>query len=217
MKYKLAIFDMDGTILNTLEDLTDSVNHILTIHDYPIRTINEVKSFVGNGILRLIQLAVPENANISTETLNSLYNEFIEYYKIHNQDKTTAYDGVKELIIQLKSVGYKTAVVSNKADVAVKQLCIKYFDGLFDYSVGERTGIPKKPALDSVVEVLNKLQVANTDAVYIGDSEVDIATAKNSKMDSIIVSWGFREKDFLYSMGAATIVDSPDEIRKLLS
>lgn len=217
MKYKLAIFDMDGTILNTLEDLTDSVNHILTIHDYPIRTINEVKSFVGNGILRLIQLAVPENANISTETLNSLYNEFIEYYKIHNQDKTTAYDGVKELIIQLKSVGYKTAVVSNKADVAVKQLCIKYFDGLFDYSVGERTGIPKKPAPDSVVEVLNKLQVANTDAVYIGDSEVDIATAKNSKMDSIIVSWGFCEKDFLYSMGAATIVDSPDEIRKLLS
>lgn len=217
MKYKLAIFDMDGTILNTLEDLTDSVNHILTIHDYPIRTINEVKSFLGNGILRLIQLAVPENANISTETLNSLYNEFIEYYKIHNQDKTTAYDGVKELIIQLKSVGYKTAVVSNKVDVAVKQLCIKYFDGLFDYSVGERTGIQKKPAPDSVVEVLNKLQVANTDAVYIGDSEVDIATAKNSKMDSIIVSWGFREKDFLYSMGAATIVDSPDEIRKLLS
>lgn len=217
MKYKLAIFDMDGTILNTLEDLTDSVNHILTIHDYPIRTINEVKSFLGNGILRLIQLAVPENANISTETLNSLYNEFIEYYKIHNQDKTTAYDGVKELIIQLKFVGYKTAVVSNKADVAVKQLCIKYFDGLFDYSVGERTEIPKKPAPDSVVEVLNKLQVANTDAVYIGDSEVDIATAKNSKMDSIIVSWGFREKDFLYSMGAATIVDSPDEIRKLLS
>ena len=217
MKYKLAIFDMDGTILNTLEDLTDSVNHILTIHDYPIRTINEVKSFLGNGILRLIQLAVPENANISTETLNSLYNEFIEYYKIHNQDKTTAYDGVKELIIQLKSVGYKTAVVSNKVDVAVKQLCIKYFDGLFDYSVGERTGIQKKPAPDSVVEVLNKLQVANTDAVYIGDSEVDIATAKNSKMDSIIVSWGFREKDFLYSMGAATIVDSPDEIRKLFS
>ena len=217
MKYKLAIFDMDGTILNTLEDLTDSVNHILTIHDYPIRTINEVKSFLGNGILRLIQLAVPENANISAETLNSLYNEFIEYYKIHNQDKTTAYDGVKELIIQLKSVGYKTAVVSNKADVAVKQLCIKYFDGLFDYSVGECTGIQKKPAPDSVVEVLNKLQVANTDAVYIGDSEVDIATAKNSKMDSIIVSWGFREKDFLYSMGAATIVDSPDEIRKLLS
>jgi len=214
MKYKLAVFDLDGTILNTLDDLADSLNHCLSVFKMPERTIDEVRRFVGNGIRKLIERAVPENS--SDDDINMVYNEFIKYYGEHCSDKTKAYDGIENLIENLRKSGCHTAVVSNKADYAVQELCRKYFNGCFDYAVGEREGISRKPSPDSVNEVLEKLNISRKDSVYIGDSDVDIMTAANAGMDCISVSWGFRDCEFLKEHGASLIVDSPDEIRKLI-
>lgn len=214
MKYELAIFDMDGTILNTLEDLTDTLNYALRKNNYPEHSIDDVRRFVGNGIPRLIERGVP--AGTDEKAVSRVYTDFIEYYKIHCADKTKPYDGILELIRRLRGAGCRTAVVSNKADVAVQELCTQYFDGLFDYAVGDREGILKKPAPDSVNEVLNYLQIERKKAVYIGDSEVDIATAQNAYMNSIIVSWGFRKTEFLKEQGAEVIVDHPAEVAELI-
>lgn len=214
MKYKLAVFDMDGTILNTIDDLADSLNFVLTKCGYHERTFDEVLSFVGNGLRVLIQKGLPEGE--SDETIDRVLAEFKKYYSVHCKDKTRPYDGITKLIADLRSAGCFTAVVSNKADDAVQQLCRDYFDGLFDYAVGERSGILRKPAPDSVNEVLSKLGVDKKDAVYIGDSEIDIKTAANSGMDSIIVEWGFREREFLIENGAKTIVSTPDEVKKII-
>ncbi|MCM1157207.1 MAG: HAD-IA family hydrolase [Clostridium sp.] len=209
MKYELVIFDMDGTILDTLEDLADAMNTVLRKFGYPEHSVEEIRRFVGNGIRKLVERAVPEG--ISVDTLEEMYGKFMEYYQEHCADKTKAYDGIPELLNTLRKAGCKTAVVSNKADAAVKELCRQYFDGCFDFAVGERSGILKKPAPDSVNEVLRQLDVEAGKAVYIGDSEVDIATAENAGIDSIIVSWGFREKEFLLKQGAKIIIDYPKE------
>lgn len=214
MRYELAIFDMDGTILNTLEDLTDTLNYALRKNNYPEHSIEDVRRFVGNGIPKLIERGVP--AGTDTEAAGRVHRDFMEYYKIHCADKTKPYDGILEMIRSLRQAGCRTAVVSNKADVAVQELCTRYFDGLFDYAVGDRKGILKKPAPDSVNEVLKYLQIERKRAVYIGDSEVDIATAQNAGMNSIIVSWGFRETGFLKEQGAEVIVNQPKEVAKLI-
>lgn len=214
MKYNLVIFDMDGTILNTLEDLTDSVNYALSNSGYPKRTITEIKSFVGNGIRKLIDRAVPDGT--APEDADRVYNTFTGYYKIHCADKTKPYEGIPKLLESLRNSGCKTAVVSNKADYAVQELCRQYFDNMFDTAIGDRKGIQKKPAPDSVYEVLLRLDVKKEKAVYIGDSDVDIETALNAGMDCIIADWGFREREFLISKGAQTIVSSPEEILKLI-
>lgn len=214
MKYKLAVFDMDGTILNTIDDLADSLNFVLKKCGYRERTFDEVLSFVGNGLRALIQKGLPDGE--SDETIDAVLAEFKKYYAVHCKDKTRPYDGVIELITDLRGAGCFTAVVSNKADDAVQQLCRDYFDGLFDFAIGERSGISRKPAPDSVNEVLSKLDVDRNDAVYIGDSEIDIKTASNSGMDAIIVEWGFREREFLMENGAKTIVSTPDEVKKII-
>lgn len=214
MKYKLAVFDMDGTILNTLEDLADSLNAALEMSGYPQRTLEEVRCFVGNGIRKLIERGVP--AGTPVEMIDKVNSDFTGHYKVHCADKTKPYDGIIPVIRRLLAAGVKTAVVSNKADYAVQELCVQYFDGLFDAAVGERAGIAKKPAPDSVNEVLRHLNVAREDAVYIGDSEVDIATARNAGMDSIIVDWGFREREFLVKMGAQRIISAPEEIAEVI-
>lgn len=212
MKYDLVIFDMDGTILNTLEDLADSLNVTLRHFGYPEHTISEVCSFVGNGIRLLIERGVPEG--LSTEQIDEVYAYFMKYYQQHCADKTKPYELIPETIMKLRQKGVKTAVLSNKADCAVRELAEQYFKGLFDVAVGEREGVSKKPAPDGVDDILRQLQVDRNKAVYIGDSEVDIATAKNAHMDSIIVKWGFREADFLRSQGAKILIDSPEEILK---
>lgn len=209
MNYQLAIFDMDGTILDTLQDLTDSTNAALRMNHYGTRTIGEVKSFVGNGIHRLIELAVP--AGSGADAVEKVYADFLPYYQQHCADKTRPYDGIAALITQLRDAGCKTAVVSNKADAAVQALCRQYFSGLFDYAVGERANIAKKPAPDSVNEVLRQLGFARENAVYIGDSEVDLATAKNAGMDCISVAWGFRDAAFLKAQGASMLIHTPAE------
>ncbi len=213
-KYDLVIFDLDGTILNTLEDLADSLNVILDQYGYPQRSLSEVRGFVGNGIRLLVKRAMPEG---SSETeLDQLHQDFIQYYQQHCMDKTRPYEGIPELLREVRNRGYHTAVVSNKADQAVKTLCDRYFVGLFDIAVGERNGISRKPAPDSVNEILSSLQVNRERTVYIGDSDVDIATAQNAGMDGIIVTWGFKDPDFLKKMGARCLVSDPREILNLL-
>lgn len=214
MRYKLAIFDMDGTILNTIDDLAASLNYVLEKSGFPSRTMDEVISFIGDGLRKLIERGVPEGTD--SETVDKVLADFKEYYAVHCADKTAPYDGIIELLENLRRNGCLTAVVSNKADDAVQELCRKYFDGLFDYAVGERSGILRKPAPDSVNEVLEKLNVSRGNAVYIGDSDVDIKTAENAGMDSIIVEWGFRERDFLLKKGAKTIVSAAKEIEDIV-
>jgi phosphoglycolate phosphatase len=214
MKYKLAIFDMDGTILDTLEDLKNATNYALRTHGLPERTLDEVRSFVGNGILLLIQRAVP--AHTAEPTIQAVFQTFTAYYAEHCADATKPYDGIVPLIQALRTAGIKTAVVSNKADFAVQELVIEYFDGCFDAAVGERKGMNKKPAPDSVYEVLSLLEIDKSEAVYIGDSDVDLETAKNSGLPCIAVEWGFRTHDFLIEHGADILVSKPEEILELL-
>ncbi len=208
--YKLAVFDMDGTILDTLEDLKDSTNYALEKCGYPTRTYDEVRRFVGNGIRKLIERAVPEG--LAVEQIDRVHEVFTEHYKVHCADKTKAYDGIKPLLEKLRASGVKTAVVSNKADYGVQELCKEYFDGLFDYAVGEREGIRRKPAPDAVNEALRVLGMSKSEAVYIGDSDVDFETAKNAELPCISVLWGFRDEEFLREKGATLFVHDPAEI-----
>lgn len=214
MTYRLAIFDLDGTILDTLEDLTDSVNFALSKHELPTRSMDEVRAFVGNGIRLLIERAVPVDTNI--KTIDKVFESFKDYYGKHCADKTKPYDGIRDCLKALRENGIKTAVVSNKADFAVKDLCIQYFDGLFDIAVGEREGILKKPAPDSVNEVLKVLGVDRKEAVYIGDSDVDVQTAANADMDCIAVTWGFRSKEVLSDAGARAFADNAYELKNIV-
>lgn len=214
MKYKLVIFDMDGTILNTLDDLTDCTNYALKTNNLPERTIAEVKSFVGNGIRKLCERAVPADTEVAT--IDKVHESFKQYYFNHYAEKTRPYDGINELILKLRDMGYKTAVVSNKIDKAVQDLCRDYFPGLFDCAVGDREDIRKKPYPDGVELALKTLGVAKEEAVYVGDSNVDFETAQNAGMDLIMVEWGFREKDYLMSLGATQFIATPDEIFKYL-
>ena len=214
MKYTIAIFDLDGTILNTLEDLADSTNYALKTCGYPERTMDEVRQFVGNGIRKLMERAVPEGTPV--EEIDRVHETFTAHYKVHCADKTRPYDGIMELLQNLKKDGCKLAVVSNKADYGVQELCKQYFDGIFDFAVGEREGIRKKPAPDSVNEVLKTLECSRDRAVYIGDSDVDIQTAANAQMDHIIVEWGFRDVPFLIAKGAKVLVEKPEEILEIV-
>ncbi len=210
MKYQLAIFDLDGTLLDTLEDLTDSTNYIMRQFGYPERTLSEVRSFVGNGIRKLLERSAPSGT--SSEEIDRMFEQFKEHYGVHCADKTKPYDGIMELLGTLKKQSVKLAVVSNKADYAVKSLCEQYFPDYFDEAVGERFGIARKPAPDTVNEVLKNLQLEKSQAVYIGDSEVDVQTARNAELDCIAVDWGFRDASVLKKAGAETIVSTPAKL-----
>lgn len=214
MKYELIVFDMDGTILDTLEDLKNSMNYTLRLHNMPERTLDEIRSFVGNGIRRLIELAVVDGT--SEDMIKTIHKDFMKHYEVHCADFTRPYDGIKDLIKELKKRGYKTAVVSNKADAAVQDLCVQYFPGLFDLAIGERPETAKKPAPDMVNLALEQLQIPREKAIYIGDSDVDVATARNSNLDMIAVDWGFRSREFLINQGAEIIVSKPEEILDLV-
>lgn len=214
MKYKLAVFDMDGTVLNTLQDLTDAVNFSLDKLNMPKRNIEEIKTFVGNGIPKLIERSLPKN--FSKEDFDKAYSFFTDYYKVHCKDKTCAYDGVLEAIDKLKSLGVKTCVVSNKDDYAAKELAELYFPNRFDFVLGRVDGVNKKPSPDMVNIALDYFKVEKTEAVYIGDSDVDYLTAKNSSLDFIGVDWGFKGYDFLKELGAEIIVSTPMELIPLI-
>lgn len=210
---KLMVFDMDGTILDTLEDLTDAMNYTLRSCGYPERTIAEVRTFVGNGIYKLVERAAP--AGSTSAEWDRLYRIFMPYYQAHCYDKTRPYAGIPELMARLRESGALIAVVTNKADAAAQELCERFFPGLVDRAVGERPGQRKKPAPDAVFTVLESLHIAPGDAVYIGDSEVDLETAVNSGLDHIIVTWGFRDREFLETRGAQVFADTPEDVEKL--
>ena len=214
MKYKLAIFDMDGTILDTLVDLANAVNHALAVTGKPQRSLMEVRSYLGNGMLNLIRLSAPEGT--SPRELEGIKDIFTEYYKTHCKDNTKPYGGIVELIAELRQKGMLTAVVSNKPDFGVQLLVEQHFPTSFDAFVGEKAGIAKKPAPDSVNAVLAQLGIAREDAVYIGDSEVDLATAKNAQMQDIIVTWGFRDEAYLLEQKPTIVVHSVEELRQEL-
>ncbi len=210
MKYNLAIFDLDGTILDTLEDLTDGVNFALSECGYPVRTIDEIRSFVGNGIRKLIERALP--AGTPETEIDRVHGIFSPYYKAHCDVKTKPYDGIPAMLQALRDADMLTAVLSNKGDFAVQPLVRQYFPDLFTIALGERPGVPRKPAPDAVFEILERLGVEKSDAVYIGDSGVDIETARNAGLACICVDWGFRDRAQLVDAGAERIVSTPEEL-----
>jgi len=210
MKYKLYIFDLDGTILDTLTDLWRAVNYTMCKTGYPTLTKEEVADRTGNGIARLVKLSLPEG--VGEDVQKNALAIFKEYYVEHCADNTKPYERIKDVIATLKESGAKCAVISNKADEAVQKLAKDYFDGLFDVVVGQKDGVRQKPYPDEVESVLNELGVKAQDAVYIGDSEVDVQTAKNAGLDLIAVSWGFRGKARLIESGAKVIIDTPEQI-----
>ena len=214
MKYKIAIFDLDGTLLDTLQDLTASTNFALESCGYPKRTATEIRSFVGNGIEKLIERAVP--VGTASDDIKRVLDVFKTHYAEHCEDQTAPYEGISELLDRLIQEDMQIAVVSNKIDFAVQSLCKKYFGERFSVAVGEREGIQRKPHPDSVLEVLAKTRISPFEAVYIGDSEVDILTAKNAGTAFISVTWGFRDENFLSESGAKIFAHSAKQLQQLL-
>ena len=212
--YDTVIFDLDGTLLNTLEDLADGVNHVMEENGYPKRTLEEVRHFVGNGIRRLMEQAVPES--VTGDEFERVFEEFRSYYTEHCQIKTSAYDGIMQLLDTLKKQGYAMAIVSNKNHAAVCELNEIYFKEYIKVAIGQKDGIRKKPAPDTVIQALKELGKEKETAIYVGDSEVDFATAKNSGMDCALVTWGFRTKNELAEFEPTVFIDQPEELLAVL-
>lgn len=214
MKYKAIIFDLDGTLTDTLEDLFISVNHALKSCGLPERSLDEVRKFVGNGVRKLIERSVPQD--LDSKTLEACFEAFRTHYMIHCQDHTCLYPGVAYLLTALHAKGYKMAVVSNKLQSGVDELAESFFNGVIDVAIGEQPGIPRKPAPDMVLAALKQLEVEPSEAVYIGDSDVDLQTAANSGLPCISVLWGFRSRDFLVAHGASVFVEQPEDVLSLV-
>lgn len=214
MKYEAALFDMDGTILDTLEDMYLSVNAALREFSLPEITLEETSAYVGNGARRLIEQAVP--AGTEPELTERVLAWYLPYYNDHSRIKTKPYDGIPELLTELKSAGLKLAVVSNKPNTTVGELNRLFFDGLFLSAVGESPEVRRKPWPDMVNAAVEAMGPDKSRCVYIGDSEVDVATARNAGLDCIAVSWGFRTREQLVEAGAQSIAASPRELAELL-
>lgn len=236
---KAVVFDMDGTILNTLDDLADGVNYAMRQRGYQCNYDKDIVGmFFGSGIRVAFERALAVLKGCSVDELellgtadydgqfkadveaqaeiDELMKIYVPYYKAHCNDKTCAYDGILDLIDSLRENGIKTAVVSNKPDAAVKILCKELFDGCFDYSLGELEGVNRKPDRAMVDMAIEALGVDTSEAIYIGDSEIDLLTAKNSEMPCVAVTWGFRGRAFLEKHGAKNIIDRPEEILRIL-
>lgn len=213
-KYDTVIFDMDGTLLNTLDDLWAAVNYALRETGMEERTLDEVRSFVGNGVEKLMRRSV--SAECDEETFARAFKCFKEYYAKHNNDRTGAYEGVVELLRELKEEGFALAIVSNKLDAAVKELSEVYFDGIVKVAIGDQPGLAKKPAPDMVEAALKELGKTKEHAVYVGDSDVDFMTAQNAGLPCISVLWGFRDKEFLISCGADCFAATPKDVKCLV-
>ena len=209
-EYNTYIFDLDGTLLDTLDDLAASTNYALRQNALPEHPVDDIRRFVGNGVRKLIERAVPggESHPLFEKTLAT----FREHYLVHSQDRTQPYPGIVPLLRRLRDKGKKIAVVSNKFHAATCELCGHYFPSLIDAAIGESEGIRKKPAPDTVYEAMKLLASEPLSTVYVGDSDVDIATARNSGLPCVSVLWGFRDRDFLIEHGATTLVQRPDEI-----
>jgi len=214
MKYKAVIFDLDGTLLDTLTDLAEGTNYALHVNGFPERTLDEIRRFVGNGARKLIERAAPEGQ--VEAALEQVRQDFDIYYKVHCKDHTAPYPGIVEMLQELARKGYALGVVSNKPDFAVQELIPEYFPGSFASVSGERAGLAKKPAPDLIWEAMKNLRAGKTEAIYVGDSEVDLEAAANAGIPCISVAWGFKGRKFLEEHEAETIIDKPSEILKYL-
>lgn len=213
MRYDTYIFDLDGTLLNTINDLAASCNYALRSCGMPERTVDEVRRFVGNGVRLLMVRAIP--GGDSNPRFDEAYAIFRQHYLHHSLDTTKPYDGIEELIAELIAAGKHVAVVSNKFYAATQALVRHFFGDTIKVAIGERENIRKKPAPDTVLEALRQLDMPAEAAVYIGDSDVDIDTARNCGMPCISVLWGFRDRQFLIDHGATTLVSEPGEIAEI--
>ena len=214
MTYSTYIFDLDGTLLDTLQDLATSVNYALQTHDMPVHSVDAIRGFVGNGVRLLIERAVPGGAQ--NPQFEAAFATFRQHYMQHSLDTTCPYPGIPEMLHQLKQRGCRLAVVSNKMMAATQEL-VRHFFPEVEVAIGEHEaeGIRKKPAPDTVYQALRQLEVGKEQAVYVGDSDVDLQTARNSGLPCISVLWGFRSRDFLLHHGATTFVTHPSELLSL--
>ena len=214
MKYKAVIFDLDGTLLDTLDDLADGVNYALEFYSLPKRTTDEIRSFVGNGVANLISRSVPDGCD--EETVNKVLKTFKPYYAAHSRCKTKPYDGILKVLDTLNEKGIKTAIVSNKFDAAVKELNSFYFGERIKTALGETPDIKRKPAPDMVFAALDELGVLACESVYIGDSEGDITVSDAAGLDCICATWGFRSREVLEKSGGTAFADTPAELLSIL-
>lgn len=208
--YDTYIFDLDGTLLDTLADLAASCNYALRTNGMAERTVEEVRQFVGNGVKKLMERAIPDG--LANPLFEKTYQDFRTHYMEHNLDTTQPYEGIMPMLKRLHDDGKRVAVVSNKFYAATQELCRHFFGPYVEVAIGERENIHKKPAPDTVLEALRQLGTGKEQAVYVGDSDVDIMTARNCGMPCISVLWGFRDRDFLIAHGATVLVNRPDEI-----
>ena len=208
------IFDLDGTLLNTLEDLMDSVNFALERQGYPLRNLEEIRSFVGNGIRLLMERAVPQEV-VGTDTFEVCFKDFNDYYKVHMEDKTAPYDGINEMLKNIKKAGFKTAIVTNKVDYAAQELCNRLFPEI-DLVVGSVDNRPNKPAPDGAFYAIDTLGSKAENTIFVGDADTDILTAKNAGLKSIGVLWGFRDREIIEAEGAEYIVETVNDLEKQL-
>lgn len=208
--YKAVIFDLDGTLLNTLDDLAASVNFALKTCGYPERTIEEVRAFIGNGVIKLMQRATPDG--ISQEEFDRCFGSFRTHYLKHMFDTTKPYDGILPLLDTLKAAGIKTAVVSNKLHSGVVGLCKDFFGDRLTCAFGVLDESERKPAPANVFKAIKEMQVEAADCVYVGDSEVDVQTANNTGLDCIAVTWGYRDPDVLKMNSPKYMIEKPEEI-----
>lgn len=213
MQVKAIVFDLDGTLLDTLDDLWLSVNCTMDKFGFPHRDRREVRGFLGNGVRVLVEKSLPEDKKDMTDECLSVFKA---YYDVHKDDNTRPYDGVIDMLKAVRAAGLKSAIVSNKYDAAVQQLKNVTFNGLVDFAVGEGNGIKTKPAPDGVLLALKNLGVSKDEAVYVGDSEVDLKTAENSGLNCVAVTWGFRDRDFLIECGAKNVIDATCELLPLI-
>ena len=213
---RYAIFDLDGTLLDTLDDLTDSMNYILGKHNFTLRTRDEVRNFVGNGVRKLVERAIPTEYKADDEFIDKFYNDFSLYYNSHSDIKTSPYTGTLEMLDMLLENGFDIAIVSNKIDSAVKSLSAKFFGERIKSAIGEKPSVRHKPEPDMVFMAMEEMGADKLDTVYIGDSEVDIQTAKNAGIPCISVLWGFKDRKFLEESGATMFVHSMEELTKNL-
>lgn len=217
MRYKLACFDLDGTLLDTLGGLTQSLNAARRMNNLEPQTEEQVRSFIGNGVTKLIERSLTADPGDYSEELKlRLLKDNISYYNSHYLEKTRPYNGITEVVMRLKSEGMLIACVSNKNDEPVQKLIEHFFPGLFDYVSGSMEGVERKPSAEPVERCLNALGVENSETVYIGDSDTDIMTAQNSGTDIISCTWGYRSREFLMENGAVCICTDPMDLRTLI-
>lgn len=213
-KYNTIIFDLDGTLLNTLEDLTDAVNYVMGQFHFEEKTVSQVRSFVGNGIRKLMERCVPGGQE--REGFEEIFQCFRSYYTAHCQEKTKPYDGILELLQALSDCGYRMGIVSNKNDKAVEELNEVFFSQYITVAIGQNDKLRPKPAPDTVDMALKCLDCNRESALYVGDSDVDKATADNSNMDCVSVTWGFRDRELLEKLKPAAVIDEPLQLLEYL-